>query len=110
MFCPAAGDLSSSEKNGMFYSLKMSEFKCASFRSSSVLQAALEALRSDLTERENNLEREMEALRKAGRDREADLDTLRTVLQSNQDIINVRAHRASGRGLKICVLDWTWWG
>lgn len=51
-------------------------------------KAALDALRSDLTERENNLEREMEALRKAGRDREADLDTLRTVLQSNQDIIN----------------------
>uniref|UniRef100_A0A1A8K1H0 Uncharacterized protein n=1 Tax=Nothobranchius kuhntae TaxID=321403 RepID=A0A1A8K1H0_NOTKU len=39
-------------------------------------------------EREKNLEKEVEALRKAGRDRERDLDTLNTVLQCNQDVIN----------------------
>ncbi|KAK5612316.1 hypothetical protein CRENBAI_016304 [Crenichthys baileyi] len=51
-------------------------------------KAALDTLRSELTEREKNLEKEIEGLRKAGRDRERDLDTLSTVLQCNQDIIN----------------------
>ncbi|XP_047217918.1 intracellular protein transport protein USO1 isoform X1 [Girardinichthys multiradiatus] len=51
-------------------------------------KAALDTLRSELTEQEKNLEKEIEALRKAGRDRERDLDTLSTVLQCNQDIIN----------------------
>uniref|UniRef100_A0A146XV94 Lamin L3 n=1 Tax=Fundulus heteroclitus TaxID=8078 RepID=A0A146XV94_FUNHE len=51
-------------------------------------KAALQALRSELAEREKNLEKEMEALRKAGRDRERDLDTLSAVLQCNQDVIN----------------------
>ncbi|XP_035528216.1 uncharacterized protein si:ch73-95l15.5 isoform X2 [Morone saxatilis] len=51
-------------------------------------KAALETLRSDVTEREKGLEKEIEALRKAGRDRERDLDTLNTVLRCNQDIIN----------------------
>ncbi|MEQ2215051.1 hypothetical protein XENOCAPTIV_026656 [Xenoophorus captivus] len=50
--------------------------------------AALDTLRSELTEQEKNLEKEIEVLRKAGRDRERDLDTLSTVLQCNQDIIN----------------------
>lgn len=45
-----------------------------------------------MTEKEKGLEKEAEALRKAGRDRERDLDTLNTVLQCNQDIINVRTH------------------
>lgn len=44
-----------------------------------------------MREKEEGMEKEMEALRKAGRDREKDLDTLNTVLQCNQDIINVRA-------------------
>ncbi|XP_068592001.1 protein Daple isoform X2 [Cebidichthys violaceus] len=51
-------------------------------------KAALQTLRSDATEREKSMEKEIEALRKAGRDREGDLDTLNTVLQCNQDIIN----------------------
>ncbi|XP_034554072.1 uncharacterized protein si:ch73-95l15.5 [Notolabrus celidotus] len=51
-------------------------------------KAALETLRSDVTEKEKGLEKEIEALRKAGRDRERDLDTLNTVLQCNQDVIN----------------------
>ncbi|XP_024114214.1 uncharacterized protein si:ch73-95l15.5 [Oryzias melastigma] len=50
-------------------------------------KAALEALRSERSEAEKRLEKEAEALRKAGRDRERDLDTLNTVLQCNQDII-----------------------
>uniref|UniRef100_A0A3Q2VK66 Si:ch73-95l15.5 n=1 Tax=Haplochromis burtoni TaxID=8153 RepID=A0A3Q2VK66_HAPBU len=52
------------------------------------LCAALEALRSEITEKEKSTEKEIEALRKAGRDRERDLDTLNTVLQCNQDIIS----------------------
>lgn len=51
-------------------------------------KAALEALRSEITEKEKSTEKEIEALRKAGRDRERDLDTLNTVLQCNQDIIS----------------------
>ncbi|KAM9353540.1 uncharacterized protein ABDE67_005924 [Symphorus nematophorus] len=51
-------------------------------------KAALQTLRSEVTEKEKGLEKEIEALRKAGRDRERDLDTLNTVLQCNQDIIN----------------------
>uniref|UniRef100_UPI0009B361B6 protein FAM184A-like n=1 Tax=Monopterus albus TaxID=43700 RepID=UPI0009B361B6 len=41
-----------------------------------------------MTEREKDMEKEIEALRKAGRDREKDLDALNTVLQCNQDVIN----------------------
>uniref|UniRef100_A0A3B4TPW0 Si:ch73-95l15.5 n=1 Tax=Seriola dumerili TaxID=41447 RepID=A0A3B4TPW0_SERDU len=44
--------------------------------------------RSEMTEQEKSMENEIEALRKAGRDRERDLDTLNSVLQCNQDIIN----------------------
>ncbi|XP_023141974.2 uncharacterized protein si:ch73-95l15.5 [Amphiprion ocellaris] len=51
-------------------------------------KAALETLKSEWTEKEKGMEKEIEALRKAGRDRERDLDTLNTVLQCNQDIIN----------------------
>ncbi|XP_038832906.1 uncharacterized protein LOC120031293 isoform X1 [Salvelinus namaycush] len=49
---------------------------------------ALEALRSEMSEKEKRMESELEALKKAGRDREKDLSTLNTVLQCNQDIIN----------------------
>ncbi|XP_055781654.1 uncharacterized protein LOC129857437 isoform X1 [Salvelinus fontinalis] len=49
---------------------------------------ALEALLSEVSEREKRMESELEALKKAGRDREKDLSTLNTVLQCNQDIIN----------------------
>ncbi|XP_028985929.1 uncharacterized protein si:ch73-95l15.5 isoform X2 [Betta splendens] len=51
-------------------------------------KAALESLRSDVTQREKELETEVEALRKAARDREKDLNTLHTVLQCNQDVLN----------------------
>ncbi|XP_054916939.1 uncharacterized protein si:ch73-95l15.5 [Poeciliopsis prolifica] len=51
-------------------------------------KVALETLRSEATEAERSLAEEVEALRRAGRDREADLDTLRTVLQSSQDVVN----------------------
>ncbi|XP_074539813.1 uncharacterized protein LOC141800875 [Halichoeres trimaculatus] len=51
-------------------------------------KTSLETLRSEMTEKEKGLENEIEALRKAGRDRERDLDTLNTVLRCNQDIIN----------------------
>lgn len=51
-------------------------------------KAALEALRSEMTEKEKSMENEIEALRKAGRDRERDLDTLNAVLQCNQDVIS----------------------
>ncbi|XP_042345903.1 uncharacterized protein si:ch73-95l15.5 [Plectropomus leopardus] len=54
----------------------------------SVNKAALQTLSSEVTEKEKSMEKEIEALRKAGRDRERDLDTLNTVLQCNQDIIN----------------------
>ncbi len=56
------------------------------------LKAALETLRSETAERVKDMEKEIEALRKAGRDRERDLDMLNTVLQCNQDVINVRTH------------------
>lgn len=45
-----------------------------------------------MTKKEKSMENEIEALRKAGRDRERDLDTLNAVLQCNQDVINVRTH------------------
>ncbi|XP_007576086.1 uncharacterized protein si:ch73-95l15.5 isoform X2 [Poecilia formosa] len=51
-------------------------------------KVALETLRSEAAEAERSLAAEVEALRRAGRDREADLDTLRTVLQSSQDVVN----------------------
>nr|XP_046255998.1 uncharacterized protein si:ch73-95l15.5 [Scatophagus argus] len=51
-------------------------------------KAVLETLKSEMTENEKNMQEEIETLRKAGRDRERDLDTLNTVLQCNQDIIN----------------------
>ncbi|XP_059194864.1 putative leucine-rich repeat-containing protein DDB_G0290503 [Centropristis striata] len=54
----------------------------------SVNKAALQTLRSEAMEKEKSMETEIEALRKAGRDRERDLDTLNSVLQCNQDIIN----------------------
>ncbi|XP_071240476.1 myosin-13-like isoform X2 [Salvelinus alpinus] len=53
-----------------------------------VIQLALGALRSEMSEKEKRMESELEALKKAGRDREKDLSTLNTVLQCNQDIIN----------------------
>lgn len=51
-------------------------------------RAALESLRSEMMQSKKRMEEEIEALRKAGRDRERDLDTLNTVLQCNQDVIN----------------------
>nr|XP_043889766.1 BICD family-like cargo adapter 1 [Solea senegalensis] len=50
-------------------------------------KAALQTLRTEITEKENSMKKEIEALTKAGRDRERDLDILTTVLQCNQDVI-----------------------
>lgn len=66
------------------------------------LQAALEALRSEMTEKEKSMENEIEALRKAGRDRERDLDTLNAVLQCNQDVISVRPHTVTATRVVSC--------
>lgn len=44
-----------------------------------------------MTVMEKSMKKEISALRKAGRDREQDLDTVGSVLQGNQDLINVRA-------------------
>lgn len=44
-----------------------------------------------MTAIEKNMKKEISALRKAGRDREQDLETLTSMLQCNQDLINVRA-------------------
>lgn len=45
-----------------------------------------------MTATEINMEKEISSLRKAGRDREQDLETLNSVLQCNQDLINVRTY------------------
>lgn len=55
------------------------------------MQVALEALRTKMTVMEKSMKKEISALRKAGRDREQDLDTVGSVLLGNQDLINVRA-------------------
>ena len=61
-----------------------------------------------MAEREKSMENEVAALRKAGRDRERDLVTLNTVLQCNQDVINVRTHThtytRTRTGVHICSL------
>ncbi|XP_036420316.1 uncharacterized protein si:ch73-95l15.5 [Colossoma macropomum] len=49
-----------------------------------------EAELSKLKECELGLQKELEVLRQAGKERERDLITLNTVLQCNQDVINVR--------------------
>ncbi|KAG9264922.1 hypothetical protein AMEX_G21266 [Astyanax mexicanus] len=55
---------------------------------SSDREDVLEAELSELKERECGLQKELEALRQAGRERDRDLITLNTVLQCNQDVIN----------------------
>uniref|UniRef100_A0AAV2MG34 Short myomegalin-like EB1 binding protein N-terminal domain-containing protein n=1 Tax=Knipowitschia caucasica TaxID=637954 RepID=A0AAV2MG34_KNICA len=52
-------------------------------------RAALDRLERELCEDKQSLEQELETLRKSSRDRERDLDLLRTVLQGNQDLIQV---------------------
>lgn len=51
-----------------------------------------------MTEKEKSVEEEIEALKKAARDREKDLSTLNTVLQGNQDIINVITRTQMNQG------------
>lgn len=65
------------------------------------MQSALESLRSEMAEKGKRMEEEIEALRKAGRDRERDLNTLNTVLQCNQDIIGVRTHACSANAWQL---------
>lgn len=56
-----------------------------------------------MREKEKSMEKEIETLKKAARDRERDLDTLNMVLQCNQDIINVRTHTHTHTVLLHCV-------
>ncbi|XP_053700148.1 uncharacterized protein si:ch73-95l15.5 isoform X1 [Synchiropus splendidus] len=51
-------------------------------------KTVLDHLVSELTEKEKNMQKEIESLKKAGRDREKDLDMLNVVLLCNQDVIN----------------------
>lgn len=55
-----------------------------------IVQNALDTLRSETANEVKGLKKEIEVLKKAGRDRERDLDTLSALLQCNQDVINVR--------------------
>lgn len=48
-------------------------------------------------EKERNLQNELEVLQKASRGQERDILTLNTVLQSNQDVINVRQTQSLGQ-------------
>lgn len=50
-------------------------------------RAALEKLQSEVFEEKQILEEELQTLKKTSIDREKDLDTLQTVLQANEDII-----------------------
>lgn len=72
--------------------LFLCKFACLKPETFPARQAALETLRSEMSDKEKSLKKEIETLKKAGRDRERDLDTLNTVLQCNQDVINVRTH------------------
>ncbi|KAJ0066382.1 hypothetical protein NL108_011753, partial [Boleophthalmus pectinirostris] len=49
--------------------------------------AALDRLEREVMEEKQRLEQELETLRKTSNDRERDLNTLQTVLQANQDLI-----------------------
>lgn len=59
------------------------------FQHSCFNQAVLETQLSDASEREKALEKQLQAVRDAGRERDRDFITLNTVLQCNQDVINV---------------------
>lgn len=52
---------------------------------------------TELKEKERSLQKELEVLQKASRGRERDLLTLNGVLQSNQDVINVRQTQGLGQ-------------
>ncbi|XP_077577984.1 uncharacterized protein LOC144199953 isoform X2 [Stigmatopora nigra] len=51
-------------------------------------KVAMESLLRQLSEKENNLEKEASLLREAAGEREKDLENLNTVLQCNQDVID----------------------
>lgn len=55
-----------------------------------------------MTATEINMEKEISSLRKAGRDREQDLETLNSVLQCNQDLINVRTYTHTHSPVNSC--------
>lgn len=83
------------------------KFVCLKHETFPAWQAALETLRSEMSDQEKSLKKEIETLKKAGRDRERDLDTLNTVLQCNQDVINVRTRtHTHTRFLLHCVHFW----
>lgn len=55
-----------------------------------LFQGVLEAELTELKERERSLQKELEVLQEASRGQERDLLTVNSVLQSNQDVINVK--------------------
>lgn len=67
-------------------------------------QQVSETVLREEREKQMALERELEALRQATRDRERDLDTLRSVLQCNQDVIEVSRHNPPGFGISFFLL------
>lgn len=67
-----------------------SELKFILFLTVHLFQVILEAELTELKERERSLQKELEVLQEASRGQERDILTLNSVLQSNQDVINVR--------------------
>ncbi|XP_062321273.1 uncharacterized protein si:ch73-95l15.5 isoform X2 [Osmerus eperlanus] len=53
-----------------------------------VMHKFLESLQSEMSERDNRLDGEIEELTKIGKDKDMDINILNTVLRCNQDIIN----------------------
>ncbi|XP_029959461.1 uncharacterized protein LOC115397348 [Salarias fasciatus] len=49
---------------------------------------ALQAVSGDMSQKQKNLQAELETLQRTGQDRDRDLDTLNAVLRGNQDLIN----------------------
>lgn len=61
-----------------------------------LFQGVMEAELTKQKEKERNLQNELEVLQKASRGQERDILTLNTVLQGNQDVINVRQKQDLG--------------
>lgn len=74
-------------------------------------EAVLEAELSEASEREKALEKQLQAMRDAGRERDRDIITLNTVLQCNQDVINhLRVELAErDRAQQEMMKEWEVW-
>lgn len=70
----------------------------------------MEAELIELKERERSLQKELEAQKESGRGQERDLLTLNSVLQSNQDIINVMQTQGLGQTsthrVSVFMVEW----